>query len=53
MKSFIRWALAFCFLLGISQPTFSQSRNTGEIRGTVTDTSGADGGRRNRHSLEY
>src|SRR5580658_9177375 len=41
MKSFIRWALAFCFLLGISQPTFSQSRNTGEIRGTVTDTSGA------------
>src|SRR5580698_1695502 len=41
MKSFIRWALAFSFLLGISQPTFSQSRNTGEIRGTVTDTSGA------------
>jgi hypothetical protein len=41
MKSFIRWALAFCLLLFISQPAFSQSRNTGEIRGTVTDTSGA------------
>src|ERR1700741_3141340 len=41
MKSFIRWALAFCLLLSISQPAFSQSRNTGEIRGTVTDTSGA------------
>src|SRR5260370_20690523 len=41
MKSFIRWALAFCLLLCISQPAFSQSRNTGEIRRTVTDTSGA------------
>jgi hypothetical protein len=41
MKSFIRWALAFCLLLSISQPALSQSRNTGEIRGTVMDTSGA------------
>jgi hypothetical protein len=41
MKSFIRWALAACLLLGISTPVFSQSRNTGEIRGTVTDTTGA------------
>ncbi len=35
MTSFIRWALAFCLLLGMSGPAFSQSRNTGEIRGTV------------------
>ncbi|MFY9804540.1 MAG: TonB-dependent receptor [Candidatus Acidiferrales bacterium] len=41
MKSFIRWALAACLLLGISSPLLAQSRNTGEIRGTVTDNSGA------------
>ncbi|MGC1999522.1 MAG: carboxypeptidase-like regulatory domain-containing protein, partial [Candidatus Acidiferrales bacterium] len=41
MKSFIRWAFAVCLLLVISTPAFPQSRNTGEIRGTVTDTSGA------------
>ncbi len=41
MKSFVRWALAVCLLLVISTPAFPQSRNTGEIRGTVTDTSGA------------
>jgi len=36
MTSFIRWALALCILLFITGPAFSQSRNTGEIRGTVT-----------------
>src|SRR5580700_9561516 len=35
MTSFVRWALALCLLVGISTPSFSQSRNTGEIRGTV------------------
>lgn len=33
---FIRWALTFSFLICIAVPAFSQSRNTGEIRGTVT-----------------
>jgi len=36
MTSFVRWALAFCLLLFVATPVFSQSRNTGEIRGTVT-----------------
>jgi hypothetical protein len=36
MTSFIRWALAFCVLLGMTGLAFSQSRNTGEIRGTVS-----------------
>ena len=36
MTSFVRWALALCLLVGISAPSFSQSRNTGEIRGTVS-----------------
>ena len=36
MKSFIRWALAFCLLLCVAGPALSQSRNTGEIRGTVS-----------------
>ena len=36
MTSFVRWALALCVLVGISAPSFSQSRNTGEIRGTVS-----------------
>ena len=35
MKSFIRWTIALCFLLCMALPTFPQSRNTGEIRGTV------------------
>lgn len=41
MKSFVRWAIAFSFLLFMARPALSQSRNTGEIRGTVTDPSGA------------
>jgi hypothetical protein len=36
MTRFVRCALAFSCLLGIAVPAFSQSRNTGEIRGTVT-----------------
>ena len=36
MTSFVRWALAFCLLLCVATPVLSQSRNTGEIRGTVT-----------------
>ncbi len=36
MTRFIRWALTFTCLIGIAVPAFSQSRNTGEIRGTVT-----------------
>jgi len=36
MTSFSRWALATCVLLGLTAPAFSQSRNTGEIRGTVS-----------------
>jgi len=41
MKSFIRWMAAVSFLLGITVSVFAQSRNTGEIRGTVTDSTGA------------
>jgi hypothetical protein len=36
MTRFIRWALTFSCVIGIAVPAFSQSRNTGEIRGTVT-----------------
>ena len=36
MTRFIRCALAVCVLLGMVGSAFSQSRNTGEIRGTVT-----------------
>jgi len=36
MTSFIRWALVFCLLVFAAGPAFPQSRNTGEIRGTVT-----------------
>ena len=36
MTSFVRWALALCLLVGISASSFAQSRNTGEIRGTVS-----------------
>src|ERR1700730_14425258 len=41
MTSFIRWALVFCVLLCMAGLAFSQNRNTGEIRGTVSDPSGA------------
>jgi hypothetical protein len=36
MTSFIRWACAFCLVLCAAAPAFSQGRNTGEIRGTVS-----------------
>ncbi len=36
MMRFIRWSLALCLLLFVSASAFSQSRNTGEIRGTVS-----------------
>ena len=36
MMSFVRWSLALCLLLFVSASAFSQSRNTGEIRGTVS-----------------
>ncbi len=36
MTRFIRWTITCSILAGIVVPGFSQSRNTGEIRGTVT-----------------
>jgi hypothetical protein len=36
MTRFIRWTLAIAFLAAMALPASSQSRNTGEIRGTVT-----------------
>jgi len=36
MTRFIRWTLAITFLAAMAVPAFSQSRNTGEIRGTVS-----------------
>ena len=41
MNGLFRFALAFCLVVGMAEPVLSQSRNTGEIRGTVADTSGA------------
>src|SRR5277367_2431376 len=36
MTRFIRWTITCFILIGIIVPAFSQSRNTGEIRGTVS-----------------
>jgi hypothetical protein len=41
MMSFVRGALALCLGLCIANSAFSQSTNSGDIRGTVTDASGA------------
>jgi Carboxypeptidase regulatory-like domain len=41
MKSFMRCLVAACVLMFVAFPAFSQSRNTGEIRGTVSDPTGA------------
>lgn len=41
MKSFIRWTLSISFLLLTATFVLAQSRNTGEIRGSVTDATGA------------
>src|SRR6202451_1648976 len=42
MMRFIRRVLAFCLLVCIAGPAFPQSTNSGDIRGTVTDSSGAE-----------
>src|SRR5580700_5278105 len=36
MMRFVCWAVASCLLLFVSLSAFSQSRSTGEIRGTVS-----------------
>jgi hypothetical protein len=36
MTSFIRWTLVSCLVLCVAGSAFSQNRNSGEIRGTVT-----------------
>src|ERR1700723_2675573 len=36
MTRLIHWTITWSFLIGTVVPAFSQSRNTGEIRGTVT-----------------
>lgn len=36
MMRFVRWTLKFFVLISLVVPAFSQSRNTGEIRGTVS-----------------
>jgi len=41
MMSFIRWSLVSCLLVCVAGAAFSQSTNSGDIRGTVTDSSGA------------
>ena len=41
MMSFVRWALALCLVWCIANSAFSQSTNSGDIRGTATDPSGA------------
>jgi hypothetical protein len=41
MKHVSRFVFFVCLALFLSQCVFSQSRNTGEIRGVVTDSSGA------------
>ncbi len=41
MNGLFRFAFAFCLVVSMAKPVLSQSRNTGEIRGTVADTSGA------------
>jgi carboxypeptidase family protein len=41
VTSFNRWAVAFYLLLFAAGAAFSQSTNSGDIRGTATDSSGA------------
>jgi hypothetical protein len=41
MKRVLRFAFAVCLLMCIARPALSQNRNSGEIRGTVKDASGA------------
>ena len=41
MRTAIRFAFALCLVVCLAGAAFPQGRNTGEIRGTVTDASGA------------
>jgi hypothetical protein len=41
MRNLLQFALLFLVLLSLTPAALAQSRNTGEIRGTVTDTTGA------------
>jgi hypothetical protein len=41
MNGLVRFALACCLVVAMARPAVSQSRNTGEIRGTVADMTGA------------
>jgi hypothetical protein len=41
MKSLVRWTLTLSVLFAFAASAFAQSRNTGEIRGTVSDSTGA------------
>src|SRR5258708_16395596 len=41
MNGLFRLALAYCLVVCMAGPALSQSRSTGEIRGTATDSSGA------------
>jgi hypothetical protein len=41
MKGLLRVAVAFCLMVCLAGSAFSQNRNSGEIRGTVKDSSGA------------
>ena len=41
MKGVLRFAFLFCLLVCMAGSAFAQNRSTGEIRGTVTDASGA------------
>jgi len=41
MKTALRFAIAMCFLAFAATLSFAQSTNSGDIRGTVTDPSGA------------
>jgi hypothetical protein len=41
MRGLLRVAVAFCLMVCLAGPALSQNRNSGEIRGTVKDPSGA------------
>jgi hypothetical protein len=41
MKGLLRFAFAFCLVVCLARPALSQNRSTGEIRGSVTDATGA------------
>jgi hypothetical protein len=41
MRTAVRFVFAFCFLAIVASLSFAQNTNSGDIRGTVTDSSGA------------